>query len=69
MKTDSGDQRPNILDTPEQRRFDDFLQQIEEEQKYIDMKLFDLQKSWCIKYFYYRRPDEILQNLYDSKSW
>ena len=31
MKTDSGDQRPNILDTPEQRRFEDFLQRIEEQ--------------------------------------
>ena len=31
MKTDSGDQRSNILDTPGQRRFDDFLEQIEEE--------------------------------------
>ena len=38
MKTDSGDQRSNILDTPEQRRFNDFLEQIEEEQKNIDIK-------------------------------
>ena len=30
---DSGDQRPNILHTPKQKRFDNFLKQIEEEQK------------------------------------
>ena len=61
MKTDSIDQRPNILDTPEQRRFNEFLQQIEEEQKYVNMKLFD-------KYYPYGRPDEMLQDLNDSKS-
>ena len=61
METDSGDQRPSILDTRGQRKFDDFLQQIEEEQKYIDMKLFE-------KYFSDGRPDEMLQDLYDSKS-
>ena len=61
LKTDSIDQRPNILDTPEQRRFNEFLQQIEEEQKYVNMKLFD-------KYYPYGRPDEMLQDLNDSKS-
>ena len=45
MKTDSGDQRPNILDTPEQRRFEDFLQRIEEQQEYKDMKLFYLRRA------------------------
>ena len=30
MKTDSGDQQLDTLGTPEQRRFDDFLQQITE---------------------------------------
>ena len=61
MRTDSGDQRANISDTHEQRRFDDFLQQIKERQKYIGMKLFD-------KYFSYRTSDEMLQDLCDSKS-
>ena len=61
LKTDSIDQRPNILDTPEQRRFNEFLQKIEEEQKYVNMKLFD-------KYYPYGRPDEMLQDLNDSKS-
>ena len=61
LKTDNIDQRPNILDTPEQRRFNEFLQQIEEEQKYVNMKLFD-------KYYPYGRPDEMFQDLNDSKS-
>ena len=37
MTTDSGDQELDILDTPDQRRFNDFLSQIKGEQKYIDM--------------------------------
>ena len=40
MKTDSGDQQPNILETPKQTNFNDFLSQIKEEQKNIDMSLF-----------------------------
>ena len=40
MKTDSGDQQPNILETPKQTKFNDFLSQIKEEQKNIDMSLF-----------------------------
>ena len=31
VKTDSGDQQPHILDTPEQKRFNDYLRQIKEE--------------------------------------
>ena len=50
MKTNSSDQKPSILDTPELRRLDDFSEQIREEKKYIDMRLFD-------KYFPYGRPD------------
>ena len=42
MKTD-------ILDTPEQERFNNFLSQIEEEQKNINMKSFE-------KYFSYKKP-------------
>ena len=33
MKTDSVDQQLDILDTNEERRFNDFLSQIKEEQK------------------------------------
>ena len=50
MKTNSSDQKPSILDTPKLRRFDYFSEQIREEKKYIDMRLFD-------KYFPYGRPD------------
>ena len=61
LKTDSIDQRPNILDTPEQIRSNEFLQQIEKDQKYINMKLFD-------KYYPYGRSDEMFQDLCDWKS-
>ena len=54
MKTD-------ILDTPEQERFNNFSSQIEEEQKNINMKSFE-------KYFSYKKPDEMVQDLFDSKS-
>ena len=36
MKTDSADQQLDVLDTPEQRRFNGFLSQIKEQQKNID---------------------------------
>ena len=61
MKTDNSDSQLDILDTTEQRRFNDFLSQIKEEQKNIDMKSFE-------KYFSYRKPDEMVQDLFDSKS-
>ena len=61
MKTDSGDQQPDILNTPKQNRFVNFLEQIREEQKYTDTQLFN-------KYFSYGRPDEMLQDLFYSKS-
>ena len=40
MKTNIGDQQPDILDTPEQKKINDFLIQIKEKQKSIDMNLF-----------------------------
>ena len=40
-KADNDDQQPDILDTPEQKRFNDFLGQIKEEQKNINMSLFE----------------------------
>ena len=61
MKFDSVDQQPDILDTAEQTQFSDFLEKIKEEQKNIDIRLFE-------KYFSYRRSDEMFQDLYDSKS-
>ena len=60
MKNDSSDQQTDILDTPEQTKFGDFLEQIKE-QKNIDMRLSS-------KYFPYEWPDEMLQTLYVSKS-
>ena len=40
MKTNIGDQQPDILDTSEQKKINDFLSQIKEKQKSIDMNLF-----------------------------
>ena len=37
VKTDSDDQQPNILDISKQKKFNDFLCQIKEEQKNIDI--------------------------------
>ena len=59
-KTDSCDQQLDILDTPEQKRFNDILGQIKEELKKIDMSLFS-------KYFSYGRPGEMPEGLYNSK--
>ena len=54
MKTDSGVQQPDILDSSKQTKFNDFLEHIKEEQKNIDMRLF--------------RPDRMTNVLYNSKS-
>ena len=40
MKTDSGDQKPDILDTSEETKSNDFLKQVKEEQRDMDMDLF-----------------------------
>ena len=61
MKTDSSNQQPDVLDTPEQIKVNDFLEQIKEEQKYIGMRLFS-------NYFPYTRPDKMVQNLFNSKT-
>ena len=39
-KKSGDDQQPDISDAPEEKRFDNFLKQIEEEQKCIDLMLF-----------------------------
>ena len=61
MKTDSDDQQPDISDRPKQIKFNNFLEQIKEEQRNLDMKLFS-------KYFSYGRPDRMIEVLYASKS-
>ena len=61
VKNDSGDQQPDILDTPEDTRFNDFLEQIREKQKSIDMKLSN-------EYFPYKTPDTLLLNFHELKS-
>ena len=61
MKADSSDQQPDIPGTSRQTKFIDFLDQIKEEQKNIDMKLFN-------RYFTYKTPDEMVQALYNSNS-
>ena len=52
MKTDSGDQQPDMLDTPAQVKRNDFLEQIKEEQMNIELKFFS-------KYFPYKRSDRL----------
>ena len=58
MKTESGDQEPDILETTKQKKFNYFQSK---EQKNIDMRLLT-------KYFPYKRPDRILQTLCNLKS-
>ena len=60
MKTDSSDQRPDIFDMPKQTKFNDFLKQIKEEQKNIEIKLLE-------KYFPYKTPNKKVQVLNNSK--
>ena len=60
MKTDTGNQQLDILDTLEQRRFNDFLSQIKEEQKNVDLSLFE-------EVFGYKTPDKMLQTLHNLK--
>ena len=61
VKTDSGDQQPDILDTAEETRFNDFFKQIREEQKNIDMKLFN-------EYFPYKTPNTLLLSFHGLES-
>ena len=61
MKTDSGDQQPDISKTTIQTEFNNFLEQIKEKQRNIDMKLFS-------QYFPYKRPYTMVEVLYASKS-
>ena len=56
MKNDSVDQQADILDTPEQKKFNDFSRQNKEEQKNINTSLFK-------EIFNYDTPDKMLQTL------
>ena len=59
-QTANDDQQPDILDTPEQKIFNDFLSQIKEEQKNINMGLFE-------EVFGYDTPGKMLQTLHSLK--
>ena len=61
MKTDNGDQQPDILDTLEQVQFNTFLNHIKREQKNMNMSIFK-------EVFGYKTLDEMLQTLYNLKS-
>ena len=61
MKTDSGDQKPDILDTSEETKSNDFLKQVKEEKRNMDMDLFGEQ-------FGYKTPDEMLQIFKNLKN-
>ena len=56
MKNDSVDQQADILDTPEQKKCNDFSRQNKEEQKNINTSLFK-------EIFNYDTPDKMLQTL------
>ena len=49
--------KTDILNTPEQKQFNNFLSQIKEEQRNIDMSLFE-------EVFGYGTPDKMLQTLH-----
>ena len=60
MKSDSGNQQPDILDTPKQKRFNYILGQTKEEQRNTDMSLFK-------DVLGYETPGKILQTLHNLK--
>ena len=60
VKTNSGDQKPDVLHTPVQKRFNDFLSQIKEERTNMDMNLFK-------EVFGFDTPDQMLQNVHNLK--
>ena len=53
-------QKNNLSETPIQKKFNDFLKQIKEEQKNIDINLFK-------NVFNYESPDKILKYLHNLK--
>ena len=50
-------QRDNLSETPEQKEFNNFLEQIKEEQNNVDLNLFKI-------IFNYKTPDKILKYLH-----
>ena len=54
-------QKDNFSETPEDKKLNDFLQQIKEEQKNIDI-------NWFKNVFNYKTPDETLEYLYNLKN-
>ena len=59
-ETDSDYQQTDILDTPEHKGFNDLLSQIKEEQKNLNMGLFE-------EVFGYDTSDKMLQTLHSLK--
>ena len=59
-ETDSDDQQPDILDTPEHKRFNNLFSQIKEEQKNLNVNLFE-------EVFGYDTSDKMLQTLHSLK--
>ena len=57
----NGDQKPDILDTSEETKSNDFLKQVKEEKRNMDMDLFGEQ-------FGYKIPDEMLQTFKNLKN-
>ena len=53
-------QKDNLSETPEQKEFNDFLEQIKEEQKTIDMNLFK-------EYFDFEVPTTLAKKLLETK--
>ena len=48
-------------ETPKQKKINDFLEQVKEEQKTIDMKFFK-------EYFDFSVPTALAKNLYETKN-
>ena len=54
-------QKDNFSETPKQKDFNDFLEEIKEKQKNIDI-------NWFKNVFNYKMPDEMLEYLYNLKN-
>ena len=61
MKNHSGDEEPDILDTTEQTKFNDFFQQVREHEKDRDM---DFSEEQVV----YKIPSKMLQTLHNLKN-
>ena len=61
LKTNSGDQQPDIPDRSEQTRFNDFLEKIKDEQRDMDMDFIE-------ERFGYKTSEKMLQTLHNLKN-